>query len=99
MEPFNIKIGYGDNEVTITILPTDNGYYKVIYYGAVLGAVRHDGHFEHWEAVPDEEIIAGDLPLYKHDLTADRLDIIVDDITAERIGEEIATMEQSGSKK
>ncbi len=39
MEAFNIRIGYGENEVTLTILPTSDGYYKVIYYGGILGAV------------------------------------------------------------
>ncbi|WP_442588029.1 hypothetical protein ACSBL2_18455 [Pedobacter sp. AW31-3R] len=89
MKAFNIKIGYGDNEVTLTILPTEEGYYKVIYYGGILGAVRQDKQLENWEQVPDEEVIAGDLPLYKHDLTADRLDVVLDENTVHRIGEEI----------
>lgn len=89
MEAFNIRIGYGENEVTLTILPTSDGYYKVIYYGGILGAVRLEDDMESWEKVPDDEIIAGDLPLYKHDLTADRLDVVLDEITVKRIGEEI----------
>jgi len=89
MEAFNIRIGYGENEVTLTILPTSDGYYKVIYYGGILGAVRLENDMESWENVPDDEIIAGDLPLYKHDLTADRLDVVLDEITVKRIGEEI----------
>ena len=89
MEAFNIRIGYGENEVTLTILPTSDGYYKVIYYGGILGAVRQEDDMESWEDVPDDEIIAGDLPLYKHDLTADRLDVVLDEITIKRIGEEI----------
>ncbi len=89
MEAFNIRIGYGENEVTLTILPTSDGYYKVIYYGGILGAVRQEDDMESWEEVPDDEIIAGDLPLYKHDLTADRLDVVLDEITVKRIGEEI----------
>lgn len=89
MEVFNIKTGYGANEVTLTILPTDKGYFKVIYYGGVLGAVRLESDHETWEKVPDEEIEAGDLPLYQHDLKADRLDVVLDEITVQRIGEEI----------
>lgn len=90
MEAFNIRIGYGENEVTLTILPIAQEAYKVIYYGGILGAVRLENDMETWEAVPDEEIIAGDLPLYKHDLTADRLDVVLDEITIKRIGEEIS---------
>lgn len=89
MEVFNIKIGYGKNELTLTILPTQQGYYKVIYYGGILGAVRLENDNETWEKVPEEEIEPGDLPFYQHDLTADRLDIVLDEHTVHRIGEEI----------
>lgn len=89
MEVFNIKIGFGENEVTLTILPVEE-YYKVIYYGGVLGALRMEDDNETWEKVPDEEVEAGDLPFYKHDLTADRLDIMLDEHTVQRIGEEIS---------
>jgi len=89
MEVFNIKIGYGENEVTLTILPTEEGYYKVIYFGGILGAVRQETGGEGWEKVPDEEVIAGDLPLYQHDMKDERLDIVLDEVTVQRIGEEI----------
>ena len=88
MEVFNVKIGFGENELTLTILPTEN-YYKVIYYGGVLGAIRPEDNHSSWVKVPDEEVEAGDLPLYKHDLTADRLDIVLDEYTVNLIGEEI----------
>lgn len=91
MKAFNIRVGYGENEVTLTILPTQADYYKVIYFGGILGAVRLDSDMETWEEVPEEEVIAGDLPLYRHDLTADRLDVVLDEITIQRIGEEISS--------
>lgn len=89
MKVFNVKIGFGKNELTLTVLPSLEGYYKIIYYGAILGAIRLENDNETWERVPDEEIEAGDLPLYQHDLTADRLDIVLDEHTVHRIGEEI----------
>ena len=88
MEAFNIKIQYQNQGVTITILLTDEGYYKVIYFGGILGAVKKREDNEKWEKVPDEDIIAGELPLYRHD-HADRLDVILDDSTAMAIGKEI----------
>ncbi|MHA4895246.1 hypothetical protein ACXZ1K_10865 [Pedobacter sp. PWIIR3] len=87
MEPFNIKIGYGVNEVTLTILPADNGCYKVIYYGGIIGAVKLD--IDDWELVPEEDIIAGDLPFYKHDLSSGRPNIILNEATVDEIGDEI----------
>jgi len=89
MDVFNIKIGFGDNELTLTVLPNEDGQYKIIYYGGVLGAIRLEADNETWEKVPDNELEAGDLPFYKHDLTADRLEIVLDDPTIGKIGEEI----------
>jgi hypothetical protein len=89
MEPFNIKVGFGEKEVTLTILPAPEGYYKVIYYGGIIGAVRPESDGEDWEQVPDEDIVPGDLPLYQPDLNADRLDFVLCEHTVDHIGEEI----------
>jgi hypothetical protein len=89
MEPFNIKVGFGVKEVTLTILPSEEGYYKVIYYGGILGAVRLEKDTNGWEIVPDGEYDAGDLPFYKPNLNADQLDFILDTRAVDEIGEEI----------
>jgi hypothetical protein len=89
MKPFNIKVGYGDNEVTLTILPENKKQYKVIYYGAVLGAVRLDEH-NCWEQVPEDEVEVGDLPPFEPDYKDDRLEFVLNDDTAEDIGIEIS---------
>lgn len=85
--PFNIKIGYGQKEVTLTILPTDEGYYKVIYYGGILGAVCFDG--DDWDLMDAEDVVAGDLPPYEPPLNGDRLEIVLNELTVDRIGREI----------
>lgn len=92
MKTFNIKIGFGEQEVTLTILPTSKEQYIVLYSGGIIGAVRMDSDGELWEQVPDEDIVAGDLPLYKPDLEADRLDIVLCEDTVSHIGEEIAAV-------
>jgi hypothetical protein len=89
MEPFNIKIVHEGQEVTLTILPTDDGYYKVIYYGGILGAVKKDVNTKVWTKVPDDEVIAGELPLYHHVDEDDRLELIFNDALSHDIGEEI----------
>ena len=88
MEPFNIKVGFSENEVTLTILPTEN-FYKVIYYGAILGAVKYKNDTDGWELMSRDEYIAGDLPFYIHDLSSDRLEFVLDDNTVDHIGTEI----------
>jgi hypothetical protein len=89
MKPFNIKIGFGEKEVTLTILSGGEGYYKVMYYGGIVGAVRPEPDGEGWEQVPDGEFSIGDLPIYEPDLESDRLNFVLCEHTASLIGEEI----------
>lgn len=87
MEPFNIKIGYGRKEVTLTVLPVPEGYFKIIYYGAILGAVQFEG--EDWVLVPADEVVAGGLPLYEPGRNGDKIEIDLSEYTIEQIGREI----------
>lgn len=89
MKPFNINIGFGEKEVTLTILPEQEGYYKVLYYGEIVGAVRIEIDGEGWEQVPEEEIASGNLPQYHPDLNRERLDFVLCEHTIKEIGEEI----------
>jgi len=90
MKPFNVSIGFGEKEVTLTILPEPEGYYKVLYYGEIVGAIKPEQDGEGWEQVPDEEISAGNLPPYQPDLTLERLDFVLCEHTIKQIGEEIS---------
>lgn len=87
MEPFNIKIGYGANEVTLTILPIGDQQFKVIYYAAVLGGVKYV--VDCWEAIAPEDLEAGDLPFYHHDVNSGNVNIVLNDATVDEIGAEI----------
>lgn len=89
MEPFNIKIEYHDRDVTLTILPEPDhkGYYKIIYFGGILGALYFDG--EDWVMVQPEDVVAGDLPLYNPDLKENHLRLKFTEYLAEQIGHEI----------
>jgi hypothetical protein len=88
MEPFNIRINSGSKPTTLTILPIEEtADYKVIYNGAVLGGVRRSG--SEWTAIPDEEITAGDLPLYAAKYGEDSADIKLGEETVNTIGKEI----------
>lgn len=91
MEPYNIKISYGTKEVTLTILPTDEGYYKVIYFGGILGGVYFDG--KDWDLVEQDKITAGDLPLYEPGRIGERIEVELNDHVVDRIGWEISLYE------
>ena len=75
--------------MTLTILPTDDGYYKVIYYGGILGAITKEDNSNNWTQVPEDEVIAGELPLYHHIDEDDRLQLIFSEVLAQDIGREI----------
>jgi len=89
MEAFNIKIQVGNSPLTLTILPVDATLFKVIYFGAVLGAVRKQDDTDCWQAVPVEELTAGDLPFYQHDPNADHEKLELTSPTIHQIGQEI----------
>jgi hypothetical protein len=94
-EAFNIKIGFGINEITLTILQHKD-YYKVIYFGGIMGAVHQtDGD---WELMNPEEVDAGDLPQYTPALKGERLEIVLDEHTVDAIGREIEHYEADKSE-
>lgn len=84
MDPFNIKVK-APEQVSLTVLPTDKGYYKVIYYAAVLTALEKTGDGE-WILVDKENIEAGDLPYYIPAPYSDHINITLDDAFAEAAG-------------
>lgn len=83
---FNIKFGYGQKEVTLTILPHED-YYKVIYFGGIMGAVRYVDN--DWDLIEADQLEGGDLPLYTPDLNGDRLEVVLDENSVDTIGQEI----------
>ena len=94
MEPFNVKISIDQTEVTLTILPTEENYFKVVYYGGVLGAVDYDQKSKNWKLVAPEKVTTGDLPPYSNVLDQNRVEIVLDSVTIVKIGIEI---EKSGA--
>jgi hypothetical protein len=89
MEPFNIKLPVSGQTATLTILPAEEGSYKIVYYGGVMGAVRAPVDGKEWTLVPEEELLAGDLPFYRTKADPDRVKVNLDEETVRRIGQEI----------
>ncbi|MCZ4243550.1 hypothetical protein O0955_05975 [Pedobacter sp. HCMS5-2] len=42
----------------------EEDYYKIIYFGGIIGAIRNLGN--DWELVPEEDILPGDLPPFDY---------------------------------
>lgn len=89
MEPFNIKIQIADQTTTLTILPVNTDLFKVVFYGGILAGVRKTTDQNNWEAVPIEELIAGDLPFYSKDGHVDHQEIELNSNTINQIGQAI----------
>lgn len=87
MDPFNIKVK-APEQVSLTVLPTDKGYYKIIYYAAVLTALEKTEKGD-WKLLDKERIEAGDLPYYIPNLDSDHISITLDSFFAEAAGAEI----------
>lgn len=97
MEPFNIRIQTITKDTTLTILPAANGAdFKVIYNGAVIGAVNKQN--TEWKALADDELQAGDLPLYEIKYGEKNTDFAWDSSTIKQIGSEIDKQPQLNLK-
>lgn len=84
MDPFNIRIK-APEQVSLTVLPTDEGYYKIIYYAAVLSAVEKNAQGD-WQLLEKDNIIAGDLPYYIPVAGIDHIATTLDDAFAKEAG-------------
>ncbi len=87
MAPFNIRIKPEEQFVSFTILPTDKGYYKIVYYGAILAAIEQVDN--DWRVLPLENIEAGDLPFYQHTADNDRSELKLDKSFTNLVGSAI----------
>ncbi|MGN7205963.1 hypothetical protein ACTHQF_16945 [Pedobacter sp. SAFR-022] len=88
MIPFNIRITNTGQNLTLTVLPTEAGYYKIIYYAAVLTAVQKTQNGD-WILVTKDDIEAGDLPFYLPSADGDRLEPSLDKTFASAVGSAI----------
>lgn len=88
MAPFNIRIKPENDFVSLTILPTDKGYYKVIYYAAILTAIA-PADDSRWQLIPTDQIEAGDLPFYQHTADSDRAELKLDEAFTDEVGSAI----------
>jgi hypothetical protein len=78
MEPFNIKINTQNESVVLTVLPTDKGFFKLIYYGAVLVGLKKEAK-NNWVLISNEDMEVGDLPYYIAGASDDHVKIILDE--------------------
>jgi hypothetical protein len=88
MDPFNIRIKNQEQDITFTVLPGENGCFKIIYYAAVLTAVQKRPGKD-WMIVSKDDIEAGDLPFYIHTNDSERLQPTLDREFIQAVGSAI----------
>lgn len=88
MESFDIIIPIQNEKVSLTLQPEQEGTYKVIHHGMLIGEITSvDGKF--WRAVPMEEVKPGIYPMYEHDASKGTPRILLDEETLQLIGDAI----------
>lgn len=88
MDPFNIIIKNGNEQLDLNIHPQEAGRYKIIYHGGLVGDVFM-GKGESWEAISAEEFDAVTYPIYEYHETSGHADILLEQEIVQRIGVEI----------
>lgn len=90
MDPFNIIISTGGNQVDLNIHPQEAGTYKIIYHGALLGEIFMGSGGENWEAITADELEPGGYPVYEYDESSGHQDLLLDQQVIQEIGRQIA---------
>jgi len=94
MDPFNIIITVGGEEIDLNIHPQEAGTYKVVFHGALLGEIFMGSEGENWEAITAEELEPRGRPIYEYDENSGHEDILLDDATVQEIGRKISNLQQ-----
>lgn len=89
MDPFNIVIKVNGAQIDLNIHPQEDGTYKIIYLGALLGEILMGNDGETWRAITADELEPGGFPVYQYDETSGHQDILLDDATVQEIGRQI----------
>lgn len=88
MDPFNIVIKNGTEQLDLNIHPKDTGSYMVVYHGALVGEI-FIGQGESWKAISANDLDAITYPIYKYDETSGHADMLLKQEIVQRIGAEI----------
>lgn len=94
MDPFNIIIKTGGEQIDLNIHPQEAGSYKIVFHGALLGEIFMGSEGENWEAITADELEPGGFPVYEYDENSGHEDILLDHDTVQEIGRQITKVEQ-----
>ncbi|WGQ10693.1 hypothetical protein QG516_03365 [Pedobacter gandavensis] len=86
MDPFNIIINTGDEQIDLNIHPQEMGTYKIVYHGALIGEIFLGADNEKWDALTADELQPGGFPVYEYDETSGHQHILLDERTVQEIG-------------
>ncbi|WP_316752995.1 hypothetical protein [Pedobacter gandavensis] len=88
MDPFNIVIKNGNEQLDLNIHPQEAGGYKIIYHGALVGQIFM-GQGGSWEAISANDLDIVTYPVYEYDETSGHADMLLEQELVQRIGGEI----------
>ncbi|MCX2452353.1 hypothetical protein OQX61_13850 [Pedobacter sp. PLR] len=88
MDPFNIVIKNGTEQLDLNIHPQEAGSYKIVYHGALVGEI-FIGQGESWEAISANDLDAVTYSGYEYDETSGHADMLLKQELVQSIGGEI----------
>jgi hypothetical protein len=89
MDPFNIVIRNGQQQIDLNIHPQETGSYMIIYHGALLGKIFLGSDGENWKALTVDKIQPAGMPSYDYDETSGYRYILMNTATVQQIGRQI----------
>jgi hypothetical protein len=89
MDPFNIIINNGGQQIDLNIHPQEGETYKIIYHGALIGELFTGSDGLTWEALTAEQLQPGGFPIYEYDESSGHEDLLLDHEVIQQIGRKI----------
>ncbi|WP_316839358.1 hypothetical protein [Pedobacter gandavensis] len=86
MDPFNIVIKNGNEQLDLNIHPQEAGIFKIVYHGALVGEI-FIGQGGSWEAISANDLDAA--TIYEYEETSGHADILLEQEIVQSIGGEI----------
>ncbi|WP_256004571.1 MULTISPECIES: hypothetical protein [Pedobacter] len=89
MDPFNIIVELDGKKIDLNIHPQEEGSYKIVYHGALVGEVYMSSDGESWKAYSADDIDAAGYPIYEFDETSGHANILLEGNIVQEIGQQI----------
>jgi hypothetical protein len=93
MDPFNIVIRVGTEQLALNIHPEGPANFKLALAGELIGEIFKSADGGSWQALPREQMQGGDASELNTVTGSDAQDLLLDNQVVQRIGLEISKLQ------